>query len=220
MAKKDRLSELREEARKEAAKQRNLVTKIPKSTLKGEVKGDIVVEDYSAAVGFKMANWNSLKNHPLPTDIISRFDTPMSIKIGFEDYLRWVKMNPFKTTKPITAGQAAGTIMEIETPRPLTMFMFLSHIKMPKKVWDKKKEDENFCDLCELIENTINGNLIDGALVGVYDAKLAAKINKIGEEITINNNQALKVEISLNGESLPDKFILDDIQDAELIEND
>ena len=77
--------------------------------------------------------------------------------------------------------------------------MFLSFLKMPLSFWNKKKEDENFRELCELIESTIKANIIDAALAGTIDSSFASKYIKLGDT-GYNTQQAIAVDISINGQ--------------------
>ena len=193
------------------------IKKMPKKAILSDsmIKGELSVNDYSTSNGVFVSSWKVLKHKPLPTDVFERFDNPLSLQIAFEDYVKWIKKNPFVRPELIRSGQMAGETVDVKIPRPLSFDMFLSFLKMPLSFWNKKKEDENFRELCELIESTIKANIIDAALAGTIDSSFASKYIKLGDTVTINTQQAIAVDISINGKKLPDRI---DIDDAEVIE--
>ena len=73
---------------------------------------------------------------------------------------------------------------------------------MTKRVWERKKQLEGFQDVCESIEQLIAANQIEGGMVGIYDSSLVARLNRIGDNLTVTKEKAIKVELSVNGITL------------------
>ena len=73
---------------------------------------------------------------------------------------------------------------------------------MTKRVWERKKQLEGFQDVCESIEQLISANQIEGGMVGIYDSSLVARLNRIGDNLTVTKEKAIKVELSVNGITL------------------
>jgi hypothetical protein len=175
--------------------------------------GDIIVPDYQLDQdGFKVKDWKQLKRLPLSHDTFERFDNPISLQIAFEDYVKWSQRHPIQKPELMKSGLMAGEVITIDIPRPLTLKTFLSNAAIPKKIWEQKKGDPNFAYLCELIEQTMEGNLEDGALVGIYDASLVSKMNKIGDTVTVTHQRAINVDLTVNGKQIPSVLELDSIE--------
>ena len=193
---------------KENAKKTHLkaIKKLPKkATLAGaEITGDMLVPDYSVTMeGLRVSSWKILKHKPLSTDTFERFDNPLSLQIAFDDYAKWTARNPFTKNEILKSGLQAGQVITVDIPRPLSIDMFLSFICVPNSFWERKKKDENFSDLCESIERIIRANQIDGGLIGVYDSSMVKAVNKIGDTLTVTNQKAINVDITINGEIMP-----------------
>lgn len=185
---------------------------IDKRTLIGIKKGKYYNEDSMKVVeGLKAENWRELRWKPLVGDVTERYDNPMTLQKSFSDYMLWASKHPFKRNEVIKTGVRAGQVVEYETRRPLSLQMFLGFIGMPKSVWYNKRKKEGFVELCEMIEDVIGANQIDGALAGVYDSSLVSKLNKIGEEIHIVKENALNVNLSIEGKVLGDVIEIEDI---------
>ena len=73
---------------------------------------------------------------------------------------------------------------------------------MNRRIWERKKQLEGFQDVCDSIEQLIAANQIEGGMVGIYDSSLVARLNRIGDNITVTKEKAIKVELSVNGITL------------------
>ena len=73
---------------------------------------------------------------------------------------------------------------------------------MNKRIWERKKKMEGFQDVCDSIEQLIAANQIEGGMVGIYDSSLVARLNRIGDNVTVTKENAIKVELSVNGVTL------------------
>ena len=147
-------------------------------------------------------SWREIKHKRLATDLVERYDNPISVAIAFNEYVAWAKRTPFKRKEMIKSGLAAGEEFEATTYRPLTLEMFLAKTGMNRRIWERKKQLEGFQDVCESIEQLIAANQIEGGMVGIYDSSLVARLNRIGDNITVTKEKAIKVELSVNGITL------------------
>ena len=147
-------------------------------------------------------SWGEIKRKRLANDFVERYDNPISVAIAFNEYVEWSKRTPFKTKEMIKSGLAAGEEFERTTYRPLTLEMFLAKTGMNKRIWERKKQLEGFQDVCESIEQLIAANQIEGGMVGIYDSSLVARLNRIGDNVTVTKENAIKVELSVNGITL------------------
>lgn len=184
--------------------------KIPSNGLdiSGKLNSDY---DYSVSErGLHVDNWRFLKHRPLETDTFERFDNPLSFQTAFERYVRWTRNNPFVKREVLKSGLSAGEIVEYNVDRPLTVSMFLSYIKMSRKVWENKKKKEELRDVITAIEDIISANQIDGALIGAYDAPFVSRLNKIGDNVEVTERRAIDVNLKINGVDMPKTLELDD----------
>ena len=204
---------LREEARDKAQQlSQQSIKDLPRvATLSGKpIKADEIIPDYSITVdGLRLSNWKDLKRIPLSSDTFERFDNPKTLCYAFGDYVKSIRNNPAIKKEILKSGARAGEVLEIETDRPLLLDSFLSFISMPMSYWEKKKKDENFAELCEGIERMIRANHIEGAMLGIFDSPMVKAVDKIGDTVTITHEKALKVDISINGEKLPNTIELE-----------
>ena len=170
-----------------------------------EIKYDdtIILDDLD------IRDWGHLKRRPLYNDILERFDNPITIAIAFNEYVKWSKKTPFITSEMITSGIAAGTQVEKATVRPLTLEMFLAKCGMTKKVWETKKNTVGFTEVCEAIEQLIDGNLKEGGLVGLFNPSLVSRMCKLSDNIEIKRESAINVELTINGNRMPKTIELD-----------
>ena len=164
-----------------------------------EIKYDdtIILDDLD------IRDWGQLKRRPLYNDVLERFDNPVTIAIAFNEYVKWSKKTPFVTSEMITSGIAAGTQVEKQTVRPLTLEMFLAKVGMTKRVWDTKKNTVGFTEVCEAIEQLIDGNLKEGGLVGLFNPSLVSRMCKLSDSVEIKKENAINVELTINGKSIP-----------------
>lgn len=168
-----------------------------------ESDSEILLDD------LQIRNWNVIKHKKLFHDVVERFDNPISIAIAFNEYVDWARRTPFLTKEMIKSGLVAGKEFIKTTVRPITIDMFLAKCGMTKSVWERKKKTVGMTEVCEGVEQLISANQIEGGLVGVLDANLVAKLNRLGDNVTITHQNAINVDISIDGKRLPNTIELE-----------
>ena len=170
---------------------------------------DIKYDDTIILDDLDIRDWGQLKRRPLYNDVLERFDNPITIAIAFNEYVKWSRKTPFVTSEMITSGIAAGTQVEKQTVRPLTLEMFLAKVGMTKRVWETKKNTVGFTEVCEAIEQLIDGNLKEGGLVGLFNPSLVSRMCKLSDSVEIKKENAINVELTINGNRMPKTIELD-----------
>lgn len=124
------------------------------------------------------------------------FSSPELLWEAACEYFQWCDDNPWIKSKKQTydKGEFSGeTNEEIPTQRPYTRKGFLIYIDASENWLQefKKKADSNFLGVIEKIENIIDNQQIDGAMVGVFNSNLVARIQGIKEQSEVSTNTVI-----------------------------
>lgn len=157
----------------------------------------------------------SIVEHINPLGKPPKFKTAKELWNKFLEYCAWVDANPIELPERIGMS---GTKQDVKhrsknqatVKRPYTLFGFLSwagisnwtDFKRPD--WRQKGE---YLRVIRAIENSIKSEQVDGAMVGLYNSNLTARLNNIAEksEVTGQDGEALfkPIKIVFNGEVKP-----------------
>lgn len=91
-----------------------------------------------------------------------------------EDYFVWVEKHPIVTYKPMVVDkqvyQEPTYIMRAMTIDALTVFLGIS-----RDTWIRYREDDDFCEICTYVDQTIRSQKFEGAAAGVLKENLIAR---------------------------------------------
>ena len=130
---------------------------------------------------------------PNPLGKPPKYKKPQDLWNKFQEYIQWVDSNPiemperasfFGTKKEVVRqGQ-----MKTKVARPYTLYGFLAFAGIMNWTEFKRPEfrhQENYLRVIYAIENTVKAQQIDGALVGIYNSNLTARLNGISEKTEV-----------------------------------
>lgn len=128
--------------------------------------------------------------------------TPEALNIKFEEYRIWAKQNPAYLNK-VSAGQ----IISVPTERPLTIVGFCNYAGISKDTFRNYEQQEEFFDLLTRVRGAIEADQLEGALVGIYDAGIVARVLHLADrqDVTTNGKSiqqaAAPISVSLDADA-------------------
>lgn len=109
--------------------------------------------------------------------------TPERFRAVFEEYRRWAKSTPIYVSK-VSAGQTISVPCE----RPLTLTGFCRFAEISRESFYNYEAKPEFSELLTFIREAIEADQLDGALVGVYDSSIAARVLRLADRQDITTN--------------------------------
>lgn len=140
---------------------------------------------------------------PNPCGRPPRYKSAKKLWAKFTEYIEWADANPVQTFNRLAASgdklqQKSKSMAQMQVQRPYTLIGFITFAGIGNWVefkQGKAHQTEEFSIVIRAIENTIQSQQIDGAMVGVYNSNLTARLNGIVEatknEITGKNGEPL-----------------------------
>lgn len=135
-----------------------------------------------------------IDNIPSPVGRPPKY-TAESLWQKFLEYVQWADQNPIEsfnrvTGKGDTQAQKSKGVVQDKVHRPYTLIAFMTFAGITN--WTEFKASQNaqkpvFLRVIRAIENAIKSQQIDGALVGVYNPNLTARINGIADSVKTDN---------------------------------
>lgn len=117
------------------------------------------------------------------------FATPELLWASACEYFEWCDNNPILSTKSTSSTQGSSS-EEKEFQRPYTkqgLFFYLECSNDWLRNF-RKTCDNNFLQVIEAIEQTIENQQVAHAMVGVFNANLVARLNGIKEQTDVTVN--------------------------------
>ncbi len=111
---------------------------------------------------------------------------PETLESKFEEYKVWTKQNPAYHNKV-----SAGGVIPVPTERPLTIVGFCSYAGISKDTFRNYEHQEEFFDLLARVRETIEADQLEGALVGIYDAGIVARVLHLTDRTDVTTNGKL-----------------------------
>ncbi len=111
---------------------------------------------------------------------------PETLESKFEEYKVWTKQNPVYHNKV-----SVGGIIPVPTERPLTIVGFCSYAGISKDTFRNYEHQEEFFDLLARVRETIEADQLEGALVGIYDAGIVARVLHLADRTDVTTNGKL-----------------------------
>lgn len=113
-------------------------------------------------------------------------ETPHELKALFEDYKEWVKENPYKVHDFV--GKDAVEVHK-NRQRPITWTGFEAWLSMEEVLVHLGHYEQNtggayteFLPVIARIKKQCSGDVIDGALAGVYNQNIAARLEGLTDK--------------------------------------
>ncbi len=109
--------------------------------------------------------------------------TPERFWAVFEEYRKWAKTTPIYVSK-VSAGQTISVPCE----RPLTLTGFCRFAEISRESFYNYEAKPEFSELLTFIREAIEADQFDGALVGVYDSSIVARVLRLADRKDITTN--------------------------------
>lgn len=126
------------------------------------------------------------------------FSSPDEFWEAFVEYVDHVQGNPLLRNDAIKSGEHTGKIIQIPTQRPLTRTGFSSYIGMTwqgVENYGKLEAYKDFFDVYTRAMQIIDTNQIEGAVAGMYNANIVARMQGIKEHTDVTT-QGEKININ------------------------
>lgn len=140
-------------------------------------------------------------------NIPSPFGRPPKYKTGallwqrFLEYVKWADENPIEVYNRVSGKgdakeQKSKEVKHGKVQRPYTLYGFIAFAGIAN--WSDYKQSQNaqrgdFPMVIRAIENSIKAQQIDGAMVGLFNSNLTARLNGIADTAEIKATQPLIV---------------------------
>lgn len=119
----------------------------------------------------------------------TKIKSPDDIWKDFESYNKWAKSNPYQE-HDFVGGKGIEVYRKKE--RPLTLVGFFAYCakacgissrSLRDYFYNRDKRYEEFVEVCDKIRDCIAADEIDGAMTGVYNATITARLNGLTENL-------------------------------------
>ena len=137
-----------------------------------------------------------------------KFKTPDELEKLAEEYFAWCEANPIKIYKRKDAsarqaaknGSSAGSAEnEMYITRPYTIDGLALHCNIPDwRHWRNYHQDDEFFPVIIALEARIRNQQVSGAMVGMYNSNLTARLNGIAD--TTKTEATVKAEVKQEDE--------------------
>jgi len=120
-----------------------------------------------------------------------------------KNYFEWCDKNTWFKQEPVKSGSECGRIIDIPIRRPYSISGFCSYIKCSQGFYYRFKKNcsADFLETIELIEDIIEAQQFEGAVIGVFNTSIIARKLGLREQtdITTNGESAtFKIEVKDN----------------------
>jgi hypothetical protein len=126
--------------------------------------------------------------------------TPDGLFEKFNEYFKYMETQVWFKTDAIKSGERAGEIINIPVKTPLSRKGFCVYAKMNEQTLRNyasgRAPYEDYFDLCACALDKIDNNQIEGALVGVYNHHIVARLNGLADhQDIVSNGEKLNQQI-------------------------
>ena len=102
------------------------------------------------------------------------FTDPQDLWLKCCGYFEWVEANPLKEVKAF-AHQGNITKADLPLRRVMTLSGLRIHLGIHERTWQRYRELEGFCGVCERVEEIIRNQKFEGAAAGQFNAMIIAR---------------------------------------------
>lgn len=135
---------------------------------------------------WRLADWNNPKKYQ-----------PDELWVKACEYFEWSESKPWYKNEAIKGGDAAGTIMQIPTVRPLTLKMFCIYAGITHQTFLNYEKDQAFLEVTTRIREITYTQKFEGAAVGAFNANIIARDLGLKEEHSVDHTtKGDKIEAS------------------------
>jgi hypothetical protein len=118
--------------------------------------------------------------------------TPEELCNKFNEYFEFMKTQTWHKTDAIKSGDMAGEtiFIPIKTPLSRKSFCIFANISEDtlRNYASNKESYTQYFDLCTRALEIIDNNQIEGALVGIYNPNIVARLNGLTERVDNTTN--------------------------------
>ena len=131
-----------------------------------------------------------------------KFKTPEELEAKAEEYFKWCDANPIRIYKRKDAGanQTAKNGSGINSQegeafanRPYTHDGLGLYVGVVWKDFRAYHQDDEFSEVIRTLEARVRDQQVSGAMVGVYNSNLTARLNGIADTQNVNANIPVKI---------------------------
>ncbi len=93
-------------------------------------------------------------------------------------YFEWCDSHPWLKPAPLRSGAAAGTTMDVPSPRPYTISGLCFYLGCSKAFWQQVKTGSDyqaFTDTIDRIEHVIEAQQLEGAALGLFSTTIVTR---------------------------------------------
>jgi len=127
------------------------------------------------------------------------FESPELLEKAAFEYFDWCDKHTWYKNEAIKSGQATGTIIKIPIARPYSLSGLCIYLGCGQGYFNhfKEKCGNEFLEVIERIENIIETQQFEGAVLGLFSASIIARKLGLNEQqyTTTGNPAILKIEV-------------------------
>lgn len=133
------------------------------------------------------------------------FSSPELLWSAACEYFEWCDNTPWYKKEAIKSGKKPGKIIDIPTSRPYTISGLCCYLGCNESYFRKFNIDNNkdFCPVISMIEQIIETQQIEGAMVGAFNANIVSRKLGLSDKQEINNTGDINANITLKVISSP-----------------
>lgn len=126
------------------------------------------------------------------------FATPELLWEAACEYFEWCDNNPWAVIKNKTKGKIKEK-EETPTQRPYSLSGLMSYLNVSESFWKefKKANHEDFLPITTRIEQIIETQQLEGAMVGAFNANIVARKLGLSDKQDINSKEDINAHITL-----------------------
>ena len=121
----------------------------------------------------------------LRSGVRPKYETPEQLREKAIEYFEEITENHEHTVKAMTDRRSdeKSSIVDhdVYLKRPYTLQGLCAYLGMTPRNWYKINKKPEFQDLCDEIQNIIDGQTFEGGMMGIFEKTLVAKILRLGE---------------------------------------
>ena len=131
-----------------------------------------------------------------------KFKTPEELEAKAEEYFNWCDANPIRIYKRKDAGanQTAKSGSGVKSQegeafanRPYTLDGLGLYVGVVWKDFKTYHQDDEFSEVIRTLEARVRDQQVSGAMVGVYNSNLTARLNGIADTQNVNANIPVRI---------------------------
>jgi len=104
----------------------------------------------------------------------AKFDSARILELACESYFEWVDSNPLHRIE-LVKHQGKATQYKVPVHRPMTLTGLCLHLQISRRTWTNYRRQPDLLHITERVEAIIYVQKLEGAAVGIFDARLIAR---------------------------------------------